>query len=56
MYGPIAGITDTDEINFCPRCGSSIKEYRGDGTAVCRECDYYFGVVETEGGEGRYEE
>lgn len=35
MYGFISGYTDTDEINYCPKCGEEIREWRGDGTAVC---------------------
>lgn len=26
MYGVITGITDTDEISFCPKCGERIKK------------------------------
>lgn len=48
MYGFISGITDTDDIDHCPKCGAEIKEYRGDGTAVCGECGFHFGVVECE--------
>lgn len=48
MYGFINGVTDTDDITYCPKCGAEIKEYRGDGTAVCEECNFHFGVVECE--------
>lgn len=48
MYGVITGITDTDEISFCPKCGERIKIFYADGTATCENCDYRFGVVEVE--------
>jgi len=48
MYGYIAGITDTDEISYCPKCGAEIKKFIGDGTAVCESCSYHFGVVESD--------
>lgn len=47
MYGFISGYTDTDDINYCPKCGKEVRELHGDGTAVC-ECGYHFGVVECE--------
>ena len=25
MYGMISGISDTDDINFCPKCGQMIQ-------------------------------
>lgn len=46
MYGYIAGITDTDEINFCPYCGEGIVTIHADGTATCDSCKRRFGVVE----------
>ena len=48
MYGLISGITDTDDIYFCPKCGEKITNFYADGTAVCTECEYHFGVVECE--------
>lgn len=48
MYGYISGYSDADEINYCPKCGEEISEYRVDGTADCSECGYHFGVVECE--------
>ena len=32
MYGFLSGITDTNDINYCPKCGAVINEYRSDGT------------------------
>lgn len=46
MYGIIQGLSDTDEIKYCPRCGYEVSEYYADGTAMCRGCNYRFGVVE----------
>ena len=46
MYGIISGISDTDNINYCPKCGEEIYHYKGDGTAVCNECGFCFAVVE----------
>lgn len=48
MYDFISGITNTDNIGYCPKCGEEIREWKGDGTAVCEECGYHFGVVECE--------
>lgn len=48
MYGYIAGITDTNIINYCPKCGKEIADFDGNGMAKCRECGLYFGVVEGE--------
>lgn len=48
MYGFIEGITDNDNIIYCPKCGKEIKEFYGNGTAVCIECNFHFGVVECE--------
>ena len=48
MYGFISGISDTDDINYCPKCGERIGTYKGYGTAVCDECGFRFGVVECE--------
>lgn len=51
MYGFISGITDTDNISYCPKCGEGIRRYRADGTADCDSCGYHFGVVECEDSE-----
>lgn len=48
MYGFISGYSDTDDINYCPKCGAEISVYNGDGTAECDECGYHFVVVECE--------
>ena len=48
MYGIMTGITDTDDINYCPKCGAEIVTAHGDGTAECDECGYHFGVIECE--------
>lgn len=48
MYGFISGVTDNDDISFCPKCGAEITEFLADGTAICRECEWHFGVVECE--------
>lgn len=47
MYGFISGITDNDDIAYCPKCGEEIRTFYGDGTAKCN-CGYHFGVVESE--------
>ena len=46
MYGFISGITDTDDINYCPKCGSDDLDRICDGTARSCECGYSFGVIE----------
>lgn len=48
MYGFISGITENNDISYCPKCGERIDVFYGDGTAKCEECDYHFGVVECE--------
>ena len=44
MYSYVTGMTDDDNIFFCPRCGEEIRRYNGDGTAVCSSCRLRFGV------------
>lgn len=46
MYGYIAGLTDTDEINYCPYCGEEITVMHAGGTVTCSSCKRRFGVVE----------
>lgn len=46
MIGFIAGITNTDNIRFCPKCGAEIREIRSSNSAICDECGYWFGVIE----------
>lgn len=46
MYGSISGMTETDDISYCPKCGREITIFYGDGTAECDECDCRFGVIE----------
>lgn len=48
MYGFISGITNTDEISYCPKCSEEIMIFYSDGTAKCDGCGYHFGVVECE--------
>ncbi len=48
MYGFISGITETNDINYCPKCGEEVSRFHGDGTAICTGCGYHFGVVECE--------
>lgn len=48
MYGFIEGITDADDISYCPRCGEPIMTFYDDGTASCEICGFHFGVVECE--------
>lgn len=48
MYGFISGISDTDDIKFCPKCGEAIGNYHSDGTAECQSCGFSFGVIEVE--------
>lgn len=52
MYGIISGISDTDDINYCPKCGEKIDTHHGDGTASCDVCRYRFGVVECDEEQG----
>lgn len=52
MYGFISGITDTNDINYCPKCGAVIAAHHADGTARCLDCGFNFGVIECEEDEG----
>lgn len=45
MFGYIAGYTENNDINYCPKCGKEILTFYTDGTVKC-ECGYRFGVVE----------
>ena len=40
MYVFVSGISDTDGINYCPKCGSQTLSFHGDGTAVCPDCGF----------------
>lgn len=48
MYGFISGISDNDDITYCPRCGDETTTYHADGTVTCDNCGFHFGVVECE--------
>lgn len=47
MYGIITGLADTDDVNYCPKCGESIWSSNGDGSCEC-ECGFKFYVIEHE--------
>lgn len=51
MIGIITGITDSGNIEYCPKCGEQICTRYADGTAECEQCKYRFGVVDYEGDE-----
>ena len=48
MYGFVSGISDSNDINYCPKCGAVIAEYRANGTARCLDCGFVFAVIECE--------
>ena len=48
MYGYIEGYTETNEINYCPACGTIIVIGHVDGTCTCDECRLRFGVVKVD--------
>ena len=48
MIGIIEGITDSEKIDFCPRCGAEIYTTYVDGTAECESCQYRFAVIDCE--------
>ena len=48
MYGFVSGISDTDDINYCPKCGEKIYFYKANGEAVCDKCGFRFAVIECE--------
>lgn len=50
MFGYIEGITDADEIDYCPYCGAEIVSRYADGTAQCEKCNARFGVVRADFG------
>ena len=45
MYSFVSGISDTDDINYCPKCGTPIREY-GSGIGICYACGFRFAVIE----------
>lgn len=51
MYNFISGISDTNDIRYCPKCGAYIVEHYADGTGKCDDCGFRFGVVESEESE-----
>lgn len=46
MYGFVSGISDMNDINYCPKCGETIGRYKSGGTAVCDACGFRFAVIE----------
>lgn len=48
MIGIIEGITDSEKIDFCPRCGEEIYTKHADGTAECKSCKSIFAVIDYE--------
>lgn len=48
MYGSVSGISDTNDIDYCPKCGAVIAAHRADGTARCLDCGFAFAVIECE--------
>lgn len=48
MYGFVSGISDTDDINYCPKCGEKIYSYKSNEEAVCNKCGFWFPVIECE--------
>ena len=48
MYGMLQGVSDTDEIRYCPFCGEEIAAVFTDGTVECGECKRRFGVIEVD--------
>ena len=56
MFGYIEGITDADEIDYCPYCGAEIGSRYADGTAQCEKCNARFGVVRADFGVMEEEE
>lgn len=51
MYSYIAGYTDTDDINYCPKCEEPISTHYVNGTGKCDACGFRFGVVEDDESE-----
>lgn len=51
MYGFVSGISDTDDINYCPKCGEKISYWKANGEAICNECGFRFAVIECEEGD-----
>lgn len=48
MYGYVDGYTETDGIDYCPKCGSDCLISHSEGVFVCLDCGYRFSVVEVE--------
>ena len=48
MWGFVSGISDSNDINYCPKCGAVIEAHRANGTAWCLYCGFVFAVIECE--------
>lgn len=48
MTGYVAGISDADEIQYCPFCGEEISSRWSDGSADCDRCRVRFSVIKKE--------
>lgn len=56
MYGILSGISDTDEIKYCPFCQEEVSAAHADGTVECGFCGRRFGVIEVDPGDTESEE
>jgi len=48
MCAMLCGVSDTDEIRYCPFCGAEVSVAHADGTVDCDKCGRRFGVIETD--------
>ena len=45
MYQYNSGISETEDIHFCPNCGEEVTSWYADGTAQCDKCKSRFAVI-----------
>lgn len=48
MCGMLCGVSDTDEIKYCPFCQQEVSAAYADGTVECGSCGRRFGVIEAD--------
>ena len=48
MYGMLYGVSDTDEIKYCPFCQEEVSAAYANGTVECGFCHRRFGVIEAD--------
>lgn len=45
MIRYVEGISDTDNVKYCPHCGNEIDTFNENGIACCENCGKRFAVI-----------